>query len=234
MKTIGLIGGLSWKATLYYYDYLNELGNRHLGKSHSPHIVVDSLDFERVAQFLRDGDDNALVDYLGHSVQRLLAAGADAVTICCNSAHKVATRLAECTGCALIDIRHEVVADLQSRGICEVLLLGTLFTMEERFYQDVLEAAGIRCRTPDAADRAYINEVIMKQLSVGIVSEESRERFVAIGRKACDSGAQAVLLACTELPLLVGAEHFDVPVVDASLVHARAAFKHAARAGAAK
>ncbi|MGM9515885.1 aspartate/glutamate racemase family protein [Roseateles sp. DB2] len=233
MKTIGLIGGLSWKATIYYYDYLNELGNRHLGKSHSPHIVVDSLDFERVAQFLRDEDDEALIDYLGHSVRRLSATGADAITICCNSAHKVAGRLAERTGCALIDIRHTVVRELQSKGIGEVLLLGTLFTMEQRFYQDVLEAAGIRCRTPDAQDRAFINEVIMKELSVGIVNDASRERFIAIGRAACESGAQAVLLACTELPLLVGAEHFEVPVVDASLVHAQAAFAHAIRGGTA-
>jgi aspartate racemase len=231
MKTIGLIGGLSWKATISYYDYLNMHGNRYLGKAHSPHILIDSLDFEYVAQLLSKADDRSFVNYLSKSANRLIDIGADMVVICCNSAHKVATELMGQLCKPLIDIRYALVEKLLEMQIDCVGLLGTCFTMEQHFYHDVLEKSAIRCLIPEVSDRQYINEVIMRKLSIGVVEKEFKQKFVEIGSVLAERGAKAIVLACTELPLLLGQSDFDIPVVDTILVHAENVFQYAISKG---
>lgn len=227
IRTIGLIGGLSWKATISYYDYINIEGNRYLGKSHSPHLIVDSLDFGHAAQLLHDGADELLLDYLLQSANRLIDGGADAIVICCNSAHKVATELGNRVNRKVIDIRHEVAALLAKSRVQCVALLGTRFTMEQEFYRDILNQWGVRCLVPDSADIVYINNVIMTELSVGIVSAQSKLRFIEIAGKLTDRGASAIVLACTELPLLLSQADFDVDIIDTVKVHADSAIRYA-------
>jgi aspartate racemase len=224
MRTLGLLGGLSWKATIQYYDHLNKRGNAHLGRSHSPPLMIDSLDFEHVAQLLARSEDEALLRYLDTSARRLIEAGCDAVLICCNSAHKVARRLSDGLPRPLIDIRHAVTRELRRRGMRSTALLGTRLTMESRFYRDELEAAGIRCLTPDEPDRRDLNDIIMRELSVGRVEPASRQRLIEIARRLAAQGAESAVLACTELPLALSEDDFDFPVVDASLAHAESAF----------
>lgn len=227
LKTIGLIGGLSWKATMLYYDYLNIVGNRQLGKSHSPHLLVDSLDFEYAAQLLARGADTLLMDYLLQSARRLIGGGAEVLVICCNSAHKVVAELGKRIDCPVVDIRHAVAACLVERRQRRVVLLGTRYTMEHPFYREVLNQHGIECLLPDAGEIAYINDMIMTELSIGVVSPGARQGILRIARKLARQGSDAIVLACTELPLVLSQEDFEVEIIDTVKVHADSALRQA-------
>jgi len=228
MKTIGLIGGLGWRATVSYYEYLNKRGNAYLGKTHSPHIIIDSLDLEKLGHMLKINDDTGIMNFFLHSTDRLISSGAELIAICCNSAHKVAENILPKLGEQFIDIRHAVVEELLKLHVDCVALFGTTTTMEQSFYRNELESANISCLIPEISERKYINAVI-DELSIDIIKQEAKKKFIAIGDTMIKKGAQAILLACTELPLLLSQADFEIPVIDTILVHADKIFRLATR-----
>jgi len=218
-RKIGLVGGMSYPSTLTYYRRLNELVNQRLGRAHSARLVLESLDFQPVAQQLATGNDAALVHTLQGATRRVVQAGAEVVAMCCNTVHKFA-RTIECgLGAELIDICACAAGACSGRGYQRVALLGSAFTMEEAFYRERFVALGVEVLVPAPADRRFMQRAIESELSVGAVLVETRARFVAVARELCGRGAEALVLACTEIPLVLRPADFDVPVIDTVELH---------------
>lgn len=219
MRTVGLIGGLSWKSTVLYYEQINISGNKHLGKGHTPHVLLDSLNFEYLSHTLSNGKHDEFGSYLLASIHRLKSAGASAIAICCNTAHIVVTDLLKQSPLPIIDIRDTAGKELLNQNIKKVLVLGTQFTMEERFYKEAIERFGVECLTPNQADRNTVHKIIFEELCLGVISEKAKKQIKAIIMKSKVDSSFAVLLACTELPLIVKQMDFNFPVIDSASVH---------------
>ena len=218
-RKIGLIGGMSYPSTLTYYRRLNELVNQRLGRAHSARLVLESVDFQPMAQQLATGNDAAVVHTLQGAAQRLVASGAEVVAMCCNTVHKFA-RAIECSlEAELVDISACAAGACSGRGYQRVALLGSAFTMEEAFYRERFTGLGVDVLVPAPADRRFMQRAIESELSVGAVLVETRARFVAVARELCGRGAEAVVLACTEIPLVLSAPDLDVPVIDTVELH---------------
>jgi aspartate racemase len=223
MKTIGLIGGMSWESTALYYRIVNREVGRRLGGLRSAKLHLASLDFEEVVQAQKAGAWDALATRLADVARTLERAGADCVLIGTNTMHRVAEAVQAAVAIPLLHIVDVTAAAIHESGCRSVALLGTRYTMEQPFYVEHLARHGILCVIPDAGDRAEVHRVIFDELCKGNVDDASRRRLQAIVRRLRARGAQAVILGCTELSLALAAHDVDVPLFDTTELHALAA-----------
>lgn len=223
MKTIGLLGGMSWESSLEYYRAMNETVKERLGGLHSAKILMNSLEFQELRDLMRAGDWETIGDRLGAAAGVLERAGADLMVIGTNTMHKVADRVAEGVSVPLIHIADATAEEASRRGFSKVALLGTVFTMEDDFYVGRLESLGFEVLVPGAADREAVDRVIFEELCRGAFLDGSRAEFVRVIEDLAAKGAEAVILGCTEIGLLVRPGDTDVPTLDTCLIHARKA-----------
>lgn len=230
MKTIGLIGGMSWESTIPYYRLINQAIRERLGGYHSAKILLDSVDFAEIEAMQAANDWERAGDMLAIAGRVLEAGGADLLVLCTNTMHKVAPAIESAIGIPFMHIADPTASALSAAGVTRAGLLGTRYTMEQAFYRDRLASRGIDAVIPDPADRETVHRVIFDELVQGVVSPSSREAYRAIIGGLVKAGAQAVILGCTEIGLLVNAEDSPVPLFDTTVLHARAAAEWALEA----
>lgn len=232
MKTIGLIGGMSWESTVPYYRQINEMIKARLGGLHSARLVLYSVDFHDIEVLQRAGDWEGAGQILVDAARSLEAAGADFLVVCTNTMHKVAPAIEASVSIPLLHIADATAAEIVAAGHSVVGLLGTRFTMEQPFYRDRLSARhGLAVVVPDTEDRATVHRIIYDELCLGLIRPESRLEYRRIMRALSDQGAQAIILGCTEITLLVGQEDSALPLFDTTAIHARAAARKALEGG---
>lgn len=227
MRTVGLLGGMSWESTVEYYRVLNEQVRDTLGGVHSARVLLDSLDFAHVEALQSAGAWDEAGDLLADRARRLEAAGAEAVVLCTNTMHLVADRVRAAVDVPLLHIGDATADAAHAVGATRVGLLGTAFTMEHPFLVDHLAGRGVEAFVPGAEDRAVVHAVIYAELVRGVVREESRRRYREVVERLVAEGAQAVVLGCTEIELLVGPADSPVPVLPTARLHAEAAARWA-------
>ena len=228
MKTIGLIGGMSWESTLPYYRHINETIKARLGGLHSARLVLYSVDFHEIEQLQRSGDWQRAGALLGEAAAALERAGAEFLVLCTNTMHKVADGIEQAVSLPLLHIADPTAEAIRASGLQRVGLLGTRFTMEQPFYRERLESRhGIQVLVPDETDSQRVHRVIYEELCLGTVREESRQAYREVIARLVAQGAQAVILGCTEIGLLVGDADATVPLFDTTLLQARAAAERA-------
>ncbi len=224
MKTIGLIGGMSWESTLEYYRLINEEVHAKLGGFHSARVLMHSVDFAEVEAMQQSGDWQAAGQLLADSAHRLEQAGADAIVLCTNTMHLCADDIQQAVNIPFLHIADATGDAVVSAGLKHVGLLGTRFTMEQDFYSGRLSRKfGLDVLTPPEKDRGIIHRVIYEELVHGIIREESRREYKRIITGMVKSGAQGVILGCTEIGLLVKEADCDIPLFDTTRLHADAA-----------
>jgi aspartate racemase len=224
LKTIGLIGGMSWESTIPYYRTINETIRQRLGGLHSARVILYSVDFHEIEELQHAGDWETAGARMADAARSLQAAGADFVVVCTNTMHKVAPAIEAAVSIPLFHIADPTATEITTAGHTVVGLLGTRFTMEQDFYRDRLSGRhGLRVLVPDEDDRAIVHRVIYDELCMGEVSTVSREAYRAIMARLVARGAQAIILGCTEISLLVGPGDASVPLFDTTAIHARAA-----------
>jgi aspartate racemase len=230
MKTIGLLGGMSWESTELYYRLINEGVKKALGGLHSAKIALVSVDFHQIEQRQHQGDWEGTARILTEAGQNVEAAGADFLVICTNTMHKVAAQIEEALTIPLLHIADATAREVLAAGIQTIGLLGTNFTMEQPFYRGRLEEKyGLRVIVPPRRDRDLVHQVIYGELCLGQVVPASREGYLRIMQAMVDQGAEGVILGCTEITMLVKAEHTDIPLFDTTAIHAAAAVAEALR-----
>jgi aspartate racemase len=228
MKTVGLIGGMSWESTAVYYRLLNRLARERLGGHHSAPLLVWSVDFAPIAAMQASGDWAGATAVMVEAARRLEGAGASTLLICANTMHKMADEVATAVAIPLIHIADVTAAALRAAGSRRPLLLATRFTMEQAFYRDRLEAGGVTAVIPPPSARERLHAMIYDELVQGRIEPASRAALVAIVTEAmADEGVDAAILGCTEFGLLVGPDDLLVPVFDTTDLHARAAMDFA-------
>ncbi|MCE8004060.1 aspartate/glutamate racemase family protein [Billgrantia ethanolica] len=228
MKTIGLLGGMSWESTVSYYRALNEGVKAALGGFHSAKLCLCSVDFAEIERLQHAGDWDATAEILSRAARSVEAAGADFLLIGTNTMHKVAPEIEASITIPLLHIADATAQRLAADGIRRVGLLGTRFTMEQDFYKGrIAEGFGIEVLVPDAAQRDLVHEVIYHELCLGQVKETSRQRYLEIIESLREQGAEAVILGCTEIALLVQQSDTAVPLYDTTAIHAEEAVKWA-------
>ncbi|OBY92932.1 MULTISPECIES: aspartate/glutamate racemase family protein [Pseudomonas] len=221
MKTIGLIGGMSWESTIPYYRQINERIKEKLGGLHSAKIALYSVDFHEIERLQHAGDWEAAGRLLADAARSLKAAGADFLVLCTNTMHKVAPAIEAAVDIPLLHIADPTAEAIRAAGVSTVGLLGTRFTMEQAFYKDRLaERFGLKVLTPDEADRQVVHRIIYEELCLGQIRDESREAYRRIIAALVEQGAEAVILGCTEISLLVGPADASVPLFDTTALHA--------------
>lgn len=223
MKTIGLLGGMSWESTIPYYRIINEFVKDRLGGLHSARLVLYSVEFDEIERCQSSGDWAKSAEILGDAAVRLERAGADLIVICTNTMHKVAPQIASMVHVPLVHIADATADALTQAQIHRVGLLGTRYTMTQDFYRQRLRDRGLEVLVPDEADVALVNDVIFHELCVGTIREESRTEFQRIIAELRAHGAEGVILGCTEIGLLIHPEDACLPVFDTTQIHARRA-----------
>ena len=232
MKTIGLLGGMSWESTTSYYQLINTGVNQALGGLHSAKIVLYSVDFHEIEQFQRQNQWAESAALLANAAKSVELAGADFVLLCTNTMHKVAAEIEQAISIPLLHIADATAECLVKQGIRKVGLLGTRFTMEQDFYKGRLtERFGIEVIVPSAPQRDLVHRVIYEELCQGRICENSRAQYIEIINTLHQAGAQAVILGCTEIGLLVSQKDVEVPLYDTTKIHATAAVVQAISAG---
>jgi len=230
MKTIGLIGGMSWESTAEYYRIINEAVKEKLGGLHSAKIVMYSLDFEEIEQLQTGGRWDEATDSMVDAAKRVEKAGADFVLICTNTMHKMAQEVEASINIPLLHIADVTAEKIVSSGLKKVGLLGSTYTMEEDFYKGrLIDKFGLGVVVPDEADRQTVNNIIFEELCVGKITSSSREQVKTIIQKLIAQGAQGIILGCTELPSLIKQKDCAVPLFDTTAIHAQAAVDYAFR-----
>ena len=224
MKTIGVIAGVSWESSIDYYRILNEEVSRRLGGLHSARIAMYSVDFEDVEGPLSAGRRDQAAAKIVEAGKSIQSAGADFFIICSNTMGMFTPDVEKATGMKGIFIADAVGKAIKDKGMKRVALLGTRFTMEESFYRNVLtERYGLEPMIPDDDARKIVDGIIWQELCLGIIKDESRQKYVKIIEDLAAKGAECAALACTEIPLLIQQEHVSIPVFDSTLLHSLAA-----------
>jgi aspartate racemase len=224
MRTIGLIGGMSWESSLEYYRIINEQVKARLGGLHSADCLMYSFDFAEIEQLQMRGLWNVATERMIEAALRLQDGGAACIVICTNTMHKMADAVEEAVDVPLLHIADATAAAIHAQKLHTVGLLGTVFTMEEMFYKGRLASRhGLRVICPGDEDRALVNRVIYEELVLGSIRPESRDRYVRIIHKLADTGAQGIILGCTEIGLLIRPQDSPLPVFDTTYLHALAA-----------
>lgn len=227
MKTIGLLGGMSWESTETYYRLINEGVKARLGGLHSAKLVLYSVDFAEIEALQHRGDWAATARILSDAALSLQKAGADFLVIGTNTMHKVAPEIEQAVRLPLLHIADATAKVLARDRVTRVGLLGTRFTMEQAFYRERLEAAGIEVLTPDQAQRDSVHRVIYEELCQGEINPDSRQAYLDIVASLSERGAQAVILGCTEIGLLIRQSDTSVPLYDTTEIHAAQAVEQA-------
>ncbi|PSM16248.1 aspartate/glutamate racemase family protein [Nitratireductor sp. StC3] len=228
MRSIGLLGGMSWESTAVYYRHLNERVRSLRGGLASADIVLRSLDFQEIVSLQKADAWQDAADRLATAARGLEAAGADMVLICTNTMHKLAEEVASAVNVPLIHIADVTAGAIVAAGCRRPLLLATRYTMEQDFYHSrVRSGYDVEIMVPDEQDRGTVHDIIFGELCCGIIREESRAAYRAIMEKGRKAGADSVILGCTEIGLLVGADDTSLPVFDSTLLHADAALDYA-------
>lgn len=223
MKTIGLLGGMSWESTVSYYRIVNTVVKERLGGLHSARCLLYSVDFQEIEACQSAGDWGRSALLLGAAAQNLEKGGADFIVICTNTMHKVAPSIQAAVSIPLLHIADVTAAEILGHGLRSVGLLGTRYTMEEDFYCGRLRRQGLEVLIPDAPERDTINRVIFEELCLGEIREDSRKKFQAVVAGLAKRGARGVILGCTEIGLLLRPEDADLPLFDTTVLHAAAA-----------
>jgi len=228
MKTIGLLGGMSWESTLGYYKAINEGINKELGGLHSAKIAMYSVDFEPIEQLQHAGDWNGTAKILSVAAQSIQAAGADFLLICTNTMHKVAKEIGESIRIPILHIADATAEILVNHGVKKVGLLGTAFTMEQEFYKGrLLSQYNLEVLVPNEKDRQIIHKVIYQELCLGKITANSRAEYLRVIDGLAAQGAETVILGCTEIGMLVNQSDTDVKLMDTIAVHAQQAVRYA-------
>jgi len=220
MKTIGLIGGMSWESTVTYYKIVNETVKKELGGLHSAKVLLYSVDFSEIEKCQADGDWDKSAAILSASAKNLENAGADFIVICTNTMHKVVPQIQNSITIPVIHIAEATADELKYHNITKVALLGTKYTMTQDFYKDKLMNAGITVLIPDEEEIELVNDVIYNELCLGIISEASKDKYLSIIQGLAKQGAQGVILGCTEIGLLIQQKDVELPVFDTAQIHA--------------
>lgn len=224
MKTIGLIGGMSWESTVPYYRTINETVKEHLGGLHSAKVVLYSVDFAEIEHLQKVGDWDTAGRLLAEAAQALQRAGAECVVLCTNTMHKVAGAIESAVSIPLLHIADATAQAIRAAGVAQVGLLGTRFTMEQAFYKDRLtDKHGLQVLVPPPEARDTVHRIIYEELCLGQVRDDSRQAYQATMAALVAQGAQAIILGCTEISLLVGPQDASVPLFDTTAIHARSA-----------
>jgi aspartate racemase len=228
MKIIGLIGGMSWESTVPYYQQINEVVKERLGGLHSAKLILYSVDFHEIERLQHAGEWAAAGKYLADAARSLQSAGAELLVLCTNTMHKVAPAIEAAVGIPLLHIADSTASKIREAGYSMVGLLGTRFTMEEGFYIDRLQDRhGLQVLVPKSEDREVVHRIIYEELCLGRVLPKSRLEYRRIIADLKGRGAQAIILGCTEISLLVGPEDSEIPLFDTTLIHARSAAERA-------
>lgn len=228
MKTIGLLGGMSWESTVSYYQVLNREVSRRLGGLHSARIILLSVDFQEIETLQHQGDWEALGRILARDARILEEAGSDFLVLCTNTMHLVAPAIEAALSIPLLHIADATARRIRETGLGKVGLLGTRFTMEEPFYRGRLQDRhGLEVLTPADEDRETVHRIIYQELVLGRILPESREAYRGIVKRLQAEGAEGVILGCTEIGLLLKPEDTDLPLFDTARIHAEVAADHA-------
>ena len=228
MKTIGLVGGMSWESSLEYYRIINEAIKEKLGGFHSAKCIMYSVDFEEIEKLQHQGKWDEATDLMIDAARRVEKGGADFVVICTNTMHKMASAVQKSINIPLLHIADVTAKKIKERGLKKVGLLGTKFTMEEDFYRMRLqEKHGLEVIIPEEEERLTIHSILYSELVMGEIKKISKEAFQKIIENLVTRGAEGVILGCTEIPLLVKQEDYEIPLFDTTTIHARAAVEYA-------
>ncbi len=227
MKTIGLIGGMSWESSLLYYRLINQGIQQRLGNLHSASLLMYSVDFAPIEQLQHLGDWDSAAEILVDAARRLEAGGADFFLIGTNTMHQVADVVAGAVSIPMLHIADATAKQLVSDKVNRVGLLGTAFTMELDFYRDRIEHHGIELVVPEMHDRQMVHDIIYQELCLGKIDDDSREVYLAIIDRLAEQRIDAVILGCTEIGMLIDSSHTDIRLYDSMAIHAKAAVEYA-------
>ncbi|MGB3262030.1 aspartate/glutamate racemase family protein [Paenisporosarcina sp.] len=227
MKTIGLIGGMSWESTAKYYQLINQEVKKQLGGLHSAKCILYSVDFAETQRLQAEGEWEKAGHLLGDAALSLEKAGVDFIIICTNTMHKVITFIEEKISIPVLHIADATANQILKSDVRTIGLLGTKYTMEQDFYKSRIESNGIKVLVPNSEDREVINRVIFEELCLGDIQQSSRECYQKVIQKLVDDGAEGIILGCTEIGLLVRPEDAEVPLFDTTVIHALEAVKKA-------
>ena len=223
MKTIGLLGGMSWESSIEYERIINTEVRRRLGGAHSAELLIRSYDFEAIEMLQKAGDWDTAGQVLADDAVRLEDSGADVIVLATNTMHKVARQIEEAIRIPFLHIADATADAVEAEGIEAIALLGTRYTMEQDFYRGRLTAHGLEVLVPGAADRTFVHDVIFNELVQGRIVEESKERYLEIIERLQDRGAEGVIAGCTEMELLVTPDDVEQPYFPTARIHAMAA-----------
>ncbi|MDQ3111101.1 MAG: amino acid racemase [Bacteroidota bacterium] len=223
MKIIGIIGGISWHSTQDYYRYINEGVNKALGGMNFARLIMHSMNYGEIKKNNDAGDWDATFNLLAEACENMKAGGAEAIVLGANTMHLLAERIEEKVKLPVIHIATATAEAISKQQLTKVALLGTKFTMEKTFFTDKLKAKNIEAIIPDDADRDFIHWTIFEELGRGIISAESKARYISIIHKLVQQGAQGAILGCTEIPMLIKEGDVNVPVFDTTKIHSDAA-----------
>ena len=223
LKTIGLIGGMSWESSMTYYKVINETVKNKLGGLHSAKCIMYSVDFYEIEKCQADGNWEKSGEILGEAAYNLEKAGADFIVICTNTMHKVINQIKERISIPILHIAEMTAEKILEKKMKNIALLGTKYTMEQDFYKSKLIEKGMNVIIPDKNDIEIINKVIYDELCLGIINPESKTKYLEIVKTLKQKGAEGIILGCTEIGLLIKSEDTDVPLFDTALIHAEQA-----------
>ena len=223
MKTIGLIGGMSWESSAAYYRLINEQVKQRLGGLHSAKCILYSVDFQQIEHFQAKGEWDKAGNVLAQAAQSLERAGADFVIICTNTMHKVIDVIKAAITIPILHIADATARQIKEAGLQKIALLGTKYTMEQAFYKARVEGFGIEVIVPDSHERMEVNRIIYEELCLGIIKQDAKSYYIQVVEELVQAGAQGVILGCTEIGLLIQQEDISVPVFDTAAIHAQTA-----------
>ncbi|WP_036127059.1 aspartate/glutamate racemase family protein [Lysinibacillus sphaericus] len=223
MKTIGLIGGMSWESSAAYYRLMNEQVKQRLGGLHSANCILYSVDFQQIEHFQAKGEWDKAGNVLAQAAQSLERAGADFVIICTNTMHKVIDIIEAAITIPILHIADATARQIKEADLQKIALLGTKYTMEQAFYKARVEGFGIEVIVPDSHERMEVNRIIYEELCLGIIKQDAKSYYIQVVEELVQAGAQGVILGCTEIGLLIQQEDISVPVFDTAAIHAQTA-----------
>ena len=223
MKTMGLIGGMSWESSALYYRLINEKVKQQLGGLHSAKCILFSVDFQEIEHYQANGQWQNAGQLLGEAALSLQKAGADFIVICTNTMHKVIAMIEARITIPILHIADATALQIQQAGIQSIALLGTKYTMEQDFYKKRIEQFGIDVIVPNEEERTVVNRIIYEELCLGRIEAASKERYLQVIDNLMKAGAQGIILGCTEIGLLIKQDDVPIPVFDTTVIHALAA-----------
>lgn len=223
MKTMGLIGGMSWESSALYYRLINEKVKQQLGGLHSAKCILFSVDFQEIEHYQANGQWQNAGQILGEAALSLQKAGADFIVICTNTMHKVIDMIEARITIPILHIADATALQIQQAGIQSIALLGTKYTMEQDFYKKRIEQFGIDVIVPNEEERTVVNRIIYEELCLGRIEAASKERYLQVIDNLMKAGAQGIILGCTEIGLLIKQDDVPIPVFDTTVIHALAA-----------